>query len=144
MADTAKSIWGVEVLVTTQIADGTAALIDTTKIGRVYVRQPLQLLMGWANDDFTKKTGDWKLTLGGSIHTVNGPKDQTGAIFIREKGASDGKSPKVLADIDGIDYDCEPLNPSEKAENTQPISRSLSPRSCDTASLAAEIHTRST
>lgn len=54
LQDTAKSIWGVNTLVTTQIADGTAALIDTTKIGRVYVRQPLQLLMGWANDDFTR------------------------------------------------------------------------------------------
>jgi HK97 family phage major capsid protein len=54
LADTAKSIWGVEVLVTTQIADGTAALIDTSKIGRVYVREPLRLTMGWANDDFTR------------------------------------------------------------------------------------------
>jgi hypothetical protein len=66
LADTARSIWGVEVLVTTQIADGAAALIDTTKIGRVYVRQPLQLLMGWANDlikNITRFVGEERLNI---------------------------------------------------------------------------------
>jgi HK97 family phage major capsid protein len=54
LADTADRIWGVGVLVSTQIADGVAALIDTRKMGRVYVRQPLRLLMGWMNDDFAR------------------------------------------------------------------------------------------
>jgi serine protease Do len=66
--------------------------------------------------DFTKKAGDCKFNLGGKIYTVNGLKDQKGLIGIREKGASDGKSPKVVADIDGIDYDCEPLTSGEKTE----------------------------
>jgi S1-C subfamily serine protease len=65
---------------------------------------------------FAKKTGDWKLTLGGQLLTGMGSKKIDGAILLRERGAADGKSPKIIADIDGIDYQVEPLNPNEKAE----------------------------
>jgi hypothetical protein len=37
-----------------QLAAGTAVLIDTTKVGRVYASESLVLRMGWANGDFVK------------------------------------------------------------------------------------------
>jgi HK97 family phage major capsid protein len=51
--DEADSLWGIDVLQTTQIAYGTAILIYTTKFGRVVVREPLVMRMGWAGSDFT-------------------------------------------------------------------------------------------
>jgi hypothetical protein len=42
------------VLVTTQLAAGAGVLLDTRKFGRVLVREPLNLRVGYANDDFTK------------------------------------------------------------------------------------------
>ena len=65
---------------------------------------------------FAKKSGDWKLTLGGELLTGMGSKKIDGFFIVREKGAADGKSPKVVADVDGIDYQVEPLNPNEKSE----------------------------
>jgi HK97 family phage major capsid protein len=53
-SDEVNSIWGVPVLVTTQIATGVGLLVDTTKFGRLLVREPLGIRMGTANDDFTR------------------------------------------------------------------------------------------
>jgi HK97 family phage major capsid protein len=52
-ADEAASIWGMPVLVTTQLAAGAGVLLDTTKFGRVLVREGLSLRTGSNNDDFT-------------------------------------------------------------------------------------------
>ncbi|VBA47916.1 phage major capsid protein [Mycobacterium attenuatum] len=53
-ADEANSVWGVPVLQTTQIAAGTGVLLDTSKFGRAVVRGPITVMIGWANDDFTR------------------------------------------------------------------------------------------
>ena len=50
----ADSVWGVPVLQTTQIATGTGLMLDTSKFGRVFVREGLSLFTGWMNDDFTR------------------------------------------------------------------------------------------
>jgi hypothetical protein len=66
--------------------------------------------------DFSKATGDWTLRLGGKL-LAGGGGDAAGTVLIREKGAADGKSPKVLLDISDLIFPLEPLNPSEKAES---------------------------
>jgi HK97 family phage major capsid protein len=48
-----NAIWGVGVLVTTQMTAGLGALVDTTKFGRVLVREPIGLRIGYAGTDFT-------------------------------------------------------------------------------------------
>ena len=53
-ADEASSVWGVPTLVTTQCTAGTAVLIDTTKFGRVWLREALSVRTGYTNDDLTK------------------------------------------------------------------------------------------
>lgn len=53
-ADEANSCWGVDVLVTTTMAAGAGALIDTRKFGNVHLREGLSLQTGTNNDDFTK------------------------------------------------------------------------------------------
>lgn len=50
----ANSIFGIPVLVTTQIAAGSGVLLDTTKFGRVFVRESISIHTGTNNDDFTK------------------------------------------------------------------------------------------
>jgi HK97 family phage major capsid protein len=50
----ASSIWGVSVLVTTQLDPGLGALVDSTKFGRVHVREPIGIRVGFANDDFVR------------------------------------------------------------------------------------------
>jgi HK97 family phage major capsid protein len=49
----ANTLWGVDVLVTTTMAAGAGALIDTGKFGRVLLREGLSLRTGTNNDDFT-------------------------------------------------------------------------------------------
>jgi Phage capsid family len=49
----ASSVWGVDVLVTTQITAGVGLLVDTTKFGRALIREPLNIRTGWTNDDYT-------------------------------------------------------------------------------------------
>jgi hypothetical protein len=69
------------------------------------------------NSDFSKQTGDWTLKLSGKLYPAGGEgRDATGMVLIKERGAADGKSPKILADIDGLDYPLEPLNVNEKAD----------------------------
>jgi hypothetical protein len=66
--------------------------------------------------DFSAAAGDWTVRLGGKLLTGVAPRPVTGAVAIREKGSADGTSPKVLADIDGLDFPLEPLSTREKAE----------------------------
>ena len=53
-ADEASSIWGVEVLVTTQLAAGAGVLLDTKKFGRVLVREGISLRTGTSDDDLVR------------------------------------------------------------------------------------------
>ncbi len=53
-ADTASSLWGVPVLQTTQIAAGDGLLLDTTKFGRVWLRESLNMRTGYMNDDLVR------------------------------------------------------------------------------------------
>ena len=52
--DEASSVWGVSVLVTTQIDPSVGVLLDTTKFGRVLMREPLSIRTGLNEDDFTR------------------------------------------------------------------------------------------
>lgn len=54
LADTANSIWGVPTLITTTLAPGKGVLLDTTRVGRTYVRDNLVLTSGYANDDLIR------------------------------------------------------------------------------------------
>jgi HK97 family phage major capsid protein len=55
----ANQIWGVECLQTTAIAAGTAVLLDTEKFGFVPLRQNLEIMSGYANDDFQRNITRW-------------------------------------------------------------------------------------
>lgn len=48
-----SSLWGVSVLPTTQIAAGKGLLVDSTKFGRVLVREVIAMRVGWSGTDFT-------------------------------------------------------------------------------------------
>jgi hypothetical protein len=50
--DEPETIWGAPVLTTTQRPSGTATLLDTTKMGRVAVREPIAVRIGFAGYDF--------------------------------------------------------------------------------------------
>ncbi|OBG24198.1 phage major capsid protein [Mycobacterium sp. 852002-51057_SCH5723018] len=52
--DVTDSLWGVSVLQTTQIAPGAAVLLDTSKFGRIHLRESLSLRVGFANDDLIR------------------------------------------------------------------------------------------
>lgn len=52
--DTADSVWGVDVLTTTQIAAGAGLMLDTQKFGRVHMRESLFIRWGYTNDDMTR------------------------------------------------------------------------------------------
>ena len=62
-----SSLWGVEVLVTTVIGEGVGALIDSSKFGRVLVRDGLTIQTGTSGDDFihniTRFVAEERLTL---------------------------------------------------------------------------------
>ena len=67
--------------------------------------------------DYSKQTGDWTFELTGTVYTESGSgKDTIALLLITERGAADGKSPKVKAEIGGLDYPLEPLNVSEKSD----------------------------
>ena len=48
------TVWGVPVVVTTQVTAGDGILVDTTKFGRVAVREVLGLRIGYSSDDFVR------------------------------------------------------------------------------------------
>jgi HK97 family phage major capsid protein len=47
-------LWGVPVLVTTQLAAGAGVLLDTTRFGKVLVRDGITVKSGYTNDDFSR------------------------------------------------------------------------------------------
>ena len=51
--DQPDSIWGVDVLESTQFTPGEAVLVDTSLVGRVAVREALTLRIGYSGTDFT-------------------------------------------------------------------------------------------
>lgn len=53
-SDEANRLWGIEVLVTTVQAAGVGLLIDSSKFGRVLVRDSLTMQTGTDGSDFTK------------------------------------------------------------------------------------------
>lgn len=50
----AQTLWGVDVLVTTQCRPGDGFLIDTSRFGKVVVREGITVRQGTAGDDFTR------------------------------------------------------------------------------------------
>jgi HK97 family phage major capsid protein len=48
-----NQIWGVPVLTTIACPAGDGVLLDTSKFGRVVVREPLGLRIGYSGSDFT-------------------------------------------------------------------------------------------
>lgn len=52
--DEAQSLWGIRVLPTTSIAAGVGCLLDTRTFGRVAVREPIGVRIGWTGTDFTQ------------------------------------------------------------------------------------------
>jgi len=57
--DQANQIWGVECLQTTAQPAGTALLLDTEKFGFVALRQNLEIMSGFTNDDFQRNINRW-------------------------------------------------------------------------------------
>jgi S1-C subfamily serine protease len=67
--------------------------------------------------NFSKFTNDWTFKFSGKqLAGALGARSITSTIHIRDRGAADGKSPKVAADLDGLEFPLEPLNVNEKAE----------------------------
>jgi S1-C subfamily serine protease len=67
--------------------------------------------------NFAREDSDWTLKFSGKMLAgLSAGKAITSMVMIKEKGAADGKSPKVLADIDGLDFPLEPLNVSERPD----------------------------
>lgn len=57
--DEANSLWGVEILPTTQCTAGKGLLLDTNKFGFVVVREAISLRTGTSNDDFVRNLQRW-------------------------------------------------------------------------------------
>jgi len=55
----ANNMWGVEVLQTTACPAGTAIVLDTQKFGFVAMRQNLEIMSGFTNDDFQRNINRW-------------------------------------------------------------------------------------
>lgn len=62
------NLWGMPVLVTTQAIPGDMFLLDTTKFGKVIVREGITIRQGTADDDFVRNLLRWiyeeRLNLG--------------------------------------------------------------------------------
>ncbi len=46
-------------MVTTQLTPGVGVLLDSTKFGRMAVREPLSVRVGFANDDLVRNIYRW-------------------------------------------------------------------------------------
>ena len=57
--DEVDRIWGISTLVTTQLTPGVRVLLDFTKFGRMAVREPLSVRVGFANDDLVRNIFRW-------------------------------------------------------------------------------------
>src|SRR5207302_957434 len=62
--------------------------------------------------DFTALKGDWSMK--GKLAQA---REVEASFALKERGSADGKSLKVLGEINEIPFGVEPLNPSERAEN---------------------------
>jgi HK97 family phage major capsid protein len=58
-SDQVNTAWGIDVLTTVQNPIGKGLLIDTTKFGRVAVRELISMFMGFANDDLIRNLLRW-------------------------------------------------------------------------------------
>jgi HK97 family phage major capsid protein len=58
-SDQVNSCWGIEVVQTTSNPQGQALLIDTSKFGRVAIREPLGMFLGYSGDDFVRNLLRW-------------------------------------------------------------------------------------
>jgi S1-C subfamily serine protease len=68
------------------------------------------------NGDFSTVAGDWTLEFKGMSLTARPAKAITASVTLSEKGGKDGASPKVVMNIDGLDFDLEPLSADEKSD----------------------------
>nr|WP_312870695.1 phage major capsid protein [Gordonia asplenii] len=50
----ASTVWGVEVFTTTAQTSGSAFMLDTSKFGKVLVRDSLRVLVGTSGDDLVR------------------------------------------------------------------------------------------
>ena len=57
--DEVDRIWGISTLVTTQLTPGVRVLLDFNKFGRMAVRDPLSVRVGFANDDLVPNIYRW-------------------------------------------------------------------------------------
>jgi HK97 family phage major capsid protein len=57
--DEVDSLWGINVIPSTQNPVGQGLFIDTSKFGRVAIRSPLGMFMGFINDDFARNQISW-------------------------------------------------------------------------------------
>jgi HK97 family phage major capsid protein len=57
--DQVNQCWGVPVLTTTQCPSGHGLLIDSSKFGRVAIREPMAMYFGFANDDAIRNLLRW-------------------------------------------------------------------------------------
>jgi HK97 family phage major capsid protein len=49
-----NTVWGLPTVVTTECADGVGFLLDSSQFGRLLVRDPLNMRIGYANDDLVR------------------------------------------------------------------------------------------
>jgi HK97 family phage major capsid protein len=57
--DQVNECWGIPVVVTTQCKVGKGLLVDTSKFGRVAIRSPLGMFLGYSTDDFSRNLLRW-------------------------------------------------------------------------------------
>jgi HK97 family phage major capsid protein len=57
--DQVNQAWGIDVLVTTQNPVGQGLFIDTSKFGRVAIRSPIGMFLGYSQDDFVRNLLRW-------------------------------------------------------------------------------------
>jgi len=53
-SDPVDQVWGVPVVETTVCPDGEGWLLDTSKFGRLAVREPMSLRIGYSGTDFVQ------------------------------------------------------------------------------------------
>jgi S1-C subfamily serine protease len=102
---------------------GPAAALYKAKAGfaNYYFNEQAQKALWTAfrsHGDFRKQRGDWSLK--GSLTLYLGAdrgRESPASFAVKEGGAADGKSVKVLGDINDVPFGLEPLNPNERSEN---------------------------
>jgi HK97 family phage major capsid protein len=49
-----STLWGIPVLITTAMADGSGLLLDTDRFGSVFLREGIVMKMGYSGTDFVQ------------------------------------------------------------------------------------------